>query len=376
MSAMPTPVSKPQSPPRLWLGYTGLALLCWLLFGMAGTDWQRGSRSLAEGLYDATWTIGPGLLLGPLALPWVRARQRRNFGLPGLLLWHALGAFGFVVLWQALVFSLGWLLFSVEHALAVLEQGLLWRAALGVFAYGALMFGFGSSLHAQRAQAEALRAAQADAARVRAELAAISGKLDPHFLFNTLNSLLQLSRRGGQAAEQGLLGFARMMRYVLDGRRGAAQRVALGDELEFVQDYLALEGLRLGERLRVDWQVDPACEDEAIPPLTLQPLIENAVVHGVSSRSEGGTISLRVERQRLAGQAYLLLAVRDDGPGCIWPPPRTLSTEPPRRRGGVALEALQRRFELDYDGRAQMHIHSQPGAGFAVELRIPLDPIA
>lgn len=364
------PLQTPR-PPRLWLGYGGLALLCWLLFGVAGTDWQHGSRSLAEGLWDASWTIGPGLLLGPLALPWVRARQRHHLALPGLLLWHGVGALGFVVLWQGLVFGLGWLLFGLDHAAAVLEQGLLWRAALAVLAYGALVFGFGGSLHAQRAQAEALRAAQADAARVRAELAAISGKLDPHFLFNTLNSLLQLSRRGGQAAEQGLLGFARMMRYVLDSRRGAAQRVALGDELEFVQDYLALEGLRLGERLRVDWQVDPACEDEAIPPLTLQPLVENAIVHGVSPRTGGGTICLRAERQRLDGQSYLYLSVRDDGPGCVWPPVPGET----RREGGVALEALQRRFELDYGGRAQLQIHSQPGAGFGVELRIPLDPI-
>jgi hypothetical protein len=88
MSSMPDPSSAP-SQPRLWLGYGSLALLCWLLFGLAGTDWQHGSRSLAEGLYDATGTIGPGLLLGPLALPWVRARQGRPFSLPGLLLWHA-----------------------------------------------------------------------------------------------------------------------------------------------------------------------------------------------------------------------------------------------------------------------------------------------
>jgi len=239
----------------------------------------------------------------------------------------------------------------------------LWRAMWGVFAYFALVSGFASSLHARRAQRVAIAAARAEAALVRAELANISGKLNPHFLFNTLNSLLILTRKDPAAAEQALLRFSRMMRYVLDTTRSATDRVALEDELSFVRDYLALESLRLGTRLKVDWQIDPATLGDEIPPLTLQPLVENSIVHGIAPQIAGGTV--RIESRRRADPEALALTVRDDGAGCRWPPA-------PGSAGGVGLSALRRRFELDFDGSAQLQVRSAPGAGFQVEILIPI----
>ena len=118
-----------------------------------------------------------------------------------------------------------------------------------MFVYTALVSGFGGALYARRAHRAALATAQAEAALVRAELAAISGKLNPHFLFNTLNSIIFLTRKDPGAAERALLSFARMLRYLLDANRGAADRVPLREELDFVRDYLDLETLRLGPRL-------------------------------------------------------------------------------------------------------------------------------
>jgi signal transduction histidine kinase len=370
VGAMPTPHAAPAAPggASLVAAYLGLGLLCWALFAMAGTDWQRGPLRFWDGLYEATWSLGPPMLIGLLALPWARRLQARPAGLAATLARHVLGAGVFVLLWLALEYALTAAFFGSEHALATTEQRWLWRSVWGVIVYLALMAGFGGALQARRAQAEALKAARAEAALVRAELAAITGKLNPHFLFNTLNTLLLLTRKDPGAAEDALLRFGRMMRHVLDTPRDAGDRVPLRDELAFVRDYLALESLRLGPRLQVDWQIDPATEDAEVPPLSLQPLVENAVGHGIAPRVEGGR--LLVQAQRAGGE--LCLRVRDDGVGCTWPLPPAVPGSSPRR-GGIGLSALRRRFELDYDGQARMHVRSAPGQGFEVSIHIPLN---
>jgi hypothetical protein len=350
---------------RLWLAYAGLCLLCWLLYAMAATEWPRGRLRFWQSLYEATLNLGVPMLLGAAALPWVRWLQRRERAALVRAGWHLAGALCFVAAWQAADTALAWWSYGADHARASFEQRVLWLAVWGVFVYGALVLGFGGALHARRAQAAALQAARAEAALVRAELAAISGKLNPHFLFNTLNALVALTRKDSAQAEQALLTFARMMRYVLDTRRGAAERVPLRDELEFVRDYLALEALRLGPRLRVEWRIDPLTEADEVPPLTLQPLVENSIVHGIAPRAAGGTVQIEAARQ--AGGRALALQVADDGAGCAWPPPA------PRHgaRGGVGLAALRRRFELDFGGAARMDVRSAPGAGFQVRIVIP-----
>ncbi len=370
MSTLAEPATTPAPSDRgLWLAYAGLCLLCWGLYAMAGTEWQRGAWQAWKGVYTATWNMGPPIVLGCFGLAWVRWLQSRERG-PAQRLWlHAAGALVFVAGWQALDSGASTLLYGSEHALAMLNRTILWQAMWGVFVYLALMLGFGGALHARRANAAALGAARAEAALVRAELAAISGKLNPHFLFNTLNSLLMLTRRDPAAAEQSLLRFSRMMRYVLDTTRGRADRVTLQEELDFVRDYLELESLRLGSRLKVDWQIDPATVNDPIPPLTLQPLVENSVLHGISPQTAGGTV--RIQSRRLAADDALALQVADDGAGCTWPPPAAPAGPSTSKPAGVGLSALRRRFELDFGGRARLDVHSSPGAGFRVDITIP-----
>ena len=367
-SPIPTPPRRfadgRESDTRLWRGYAALCALCWLLYAMAGTEWDRGSWHFWDGIYEATLNLGPPIALGAFVLPWVRWLQRRPGDSMATTALHLLGALVFAAAWQIADFAIAWALFGPDHATATFQQRVLWRAMWGVFAYFALVFGFGSSLHARRAQRVAIAAARAEAALVRAELANISGKLNPHFLFNTLNSLLILTRKDPAAAEQALFRFSRMMRYVLDTTRSATDRVPLNDELDFVRDYLALESLRLGERLKVDWKIDPATLGDAIPPLTLQPLVENSIVHGIAPQVAGGTVS--IESERRANPDVLALTVRDDGAGCAWPPPVAAKV------GGVGLSALRRRFELDFEGSALLDVESAPGRGFRVEILIPI----
>ena len=353
---------------RLWLGYAGLCLLCWLLYAIAGRDADRGSWQVWETVYEATWNLAPPMLLGTLALPWVRWLQKKERPGTARLGLHALGALAFASLWHLLEFTLSSWFFGKDHAVATLQQRMLWRSAWAVFVYTALVSGFGGALYARRANRAALLAAHAEAGLVRAELAAISGKLNPHFLFNTLNSIIFLTRKDPGAAERALLSFARMLRYLLDANRGAADRVPLREELDFVRDYLGLESLRLGARLAVVWHIDVGVGDDTIPPLTLQPLVENAIVHGIAPRTETGTVT--IECLRLAPPDRLLLRVTDDGAGCTWPP----AAAPPAntgKAGGVGLAALQRRFALDYGGKARFAVRSAPGEGFCVEIVLP-----
>lgn len=361
----PSPATPEPSGRRLWLAYGCACLLAWLLAVLSAAEFQRGPWQLWEAVYQATLSLWPPMLLGLAVLPWARWLQRRDRPAASTVGLHVAAALLFGLTWQALDFALSWWLFGIDHARSVLMQNLLWRAVWGIVVYAAVATAFTAVLESRRARAAALAAARAESALARAELAAISGKLNPHFLFNTLNSLIALTRKDPRAAEAALLRFSGMLRYVLDSKRTATDRVPLADELEFVRDYLALESLRLGARLRVDWQIDPATLHDEIPPLTLQPLVENSVLHGVAPRVAGGSISIRTGRDAAGGG--LELSVEDDGPGCD---PAQLD-DPAAPRRGIGLNALRRRFALDYDGLARFRIRTSPGAGFRVDLSIP-----
>jgi signal transduction histidine kinase len=359
------PAARSGTSRQLWIGYGCACVLAWLLHVLAGAEFQRGLWQLWQAVYQATLTLWPPMLLGVVVFPWVRWAQSAQGGSAVEAVRHAAGALLFGIAWQACDYGASWLLYGRTYANVMLVQTVLWRAVWGVIAYAAIGGAFAAWLQAQRARAATLAAAQAESALARAELAVISGKLNPHFLFNTLNSLIALTRKDAQAAEAALMRFAGMLRYVLDTKRSAADRVPLGEEIEFVRDYLALESLRLGKRLQVDWQLDPATFADEIPPLSLQPLVENAIQHGIAPRVDGGRVGIRSARN--PADRGLELSVEDDGAGCE---PARLD-EPAPERSGIGLTALRRRFALDYDGRARLQIRTRPGAGFRVDLWIP-----
>jgi LytS/YehU family sensor histidine kinase len=166
-----------------------------------------------------------------------------------------------------------------------------------------------------------------------------------------------LVREDPRGAEEALERFGGLMRYVLDA--GRADEVALADELAFVRDYLALEGLRLGERLRVEEAVDAEALECAVPPLLLQPLVENAVRHGIAPRRSGGTVRLAA---RCTG-VRILLEVADDGAGAD---PAALP-----EADGLGLAAVRRQLEARFPGAGRMDVETRPGGGFVVRLAVP-----
>ena len=213
-------------------------------------------------------------------------------------------------------------------------------------------------------QRQALATQQAQTLLVASELGALRSKLNPHFLFNTLHSIIALTGRNPEAAETALFQFSNMLRYVLDTERAGIDRVTLDAELDFVRDYLELESLRLGERLRVEWDLDPDLGDCLVPALSLQPLVENSIKHAFNPFTRHGI--LRIESRREPATGLLRVTVRDDGPGAT---PATIEASP-----GLGIRTIGRRLDLDYAGRAALRIDSQPGAGFAACVTVPTTP--
>jgi two-component system sensor histidine kinase AlgZ len=129
---------------------------------------------------------------------------------------------------------------------------------------------------------------------VEARLQALQARIRPHFLFNSLNAVLSLIRKDPKRAEAALEDLAELFRTVMADNR---ELITLGDELALCRQYLNLEQLRLGERLSVQWRLDPGVEQALVPPMLLQPLIENAVYHGIEPGIGAGVIEVRIERR-------------------------------------------------------------------------------
>jgi two-component system sensor histidine kinase AlgZ len=167
-------------------------------------------------------------------------------------------------------------------------------------------------LAAAREQLAAERLAQAEAREraARAELQALQARINPHFFFNALNTAAALVREDPQAAERLLERFSDLFRYAF--RRGGEERVPLEDELAFITDYLAIEEARFGGRLQFAVEGAPDVRREPIPPLILQPLVENSVVHGRDPDTGEIRVVVRAWRER---DGRVVLEVRDKGPG-------------------------------------------------------------
>jgi len=131
-------------------------------------------------------------------------------------------------------------------------------------------------------------------ALAEARLQALQARIRPHFLFNSLNAVLALIRRDPQRAERSLEDLADLFRTLMSDAR---QFVRLADEIALLERYAELEQLRLGERLRIAWDLDAAPTDALLPPLVLQPLLENAVYHGVEPGTGAGDVLVRIERR-------------------------------------------------------------------------------
>jgi two-component system, LytTR family, sensor kinase len=201
------------------------------------------------------------------------------------------------------------------------------------------------------------RSLELQSALMRAELNQLRADLQPHFLFNALNGIASLVHSDPDRAERMLVAMSRLLRRTLEVRD--ASRIRLAEELELVRDYLELSRMRFGEKLTFRIEAGEGVLGLGVPPLLLQPLVENAVRHGRLANGDDATIEIVA----FSEQESLRVQVRDDGPGC--------DSGEALARAGVGLSNARGRLELLYGGAASMVLHRQQDQ-FVVDLSIPL----
>jgi LytS/YehU family sensor histidine kinase len=198
-----------------------------------------------------------------------------------------------------------------------------------------------------------------------AELRALRAQINPHFLFNALTTIGYLIQTSPARALDTLLRLTSLLRAVL---RSENEFTTLGREIELVESYLDIERARFEDRLRVQLDVPAALKNLRVPPLLLQPVVENAVKHGIAPERRGGevTVSARLERDDRVG-LLLVLVVRDSGAG--------VSADDLKRRRdlGVGLTNIERRLACHYGDAASLSFASAPGAGTTVEIHVPAE---
>jgi two-component system LytT family sensor kinase len=198
---------------------------------------------------------------------------------------------------------------------------------------------------------------------IEARLQALTSQINPHFLFNTLNSVSSLIRMDPDRARQMILKLSNILRRLL---RKHESMTRLRDELDFIADYLAIELVRFGDNLRFERDIDPHTLDMLVPSMLLQPLVENSVKHGLSNKVGGGTI--RIETRVDAGT--LFIRVEDDGVGIPESKlARMLDT-------GIGVSNVRERLNVLFGSNYRMWIDSQPGNGTRIEIELPDTAVA
>jgi LytS/YehU family sensor histidine kinase len=203
-----------------------------------------------------------------------------------------------------------------------------------------------------------LRASELQSQLMSAQLNALKMQLQPHFLFNTLNAITVLVRQQkGKDAEQMLGHLSDLLRRVLEDVD--TQEISLRRELEYLQLYLAIEQVRFADRLRIELSVDPEAQEALVPQLILQPIVENAIRHGIGRSSSAGEI--RINTSKVDGK--LELRVQDDGPG--------LSPRDPSHDQGIGLANTRARLQQLYGQAAQLEIKNCDRGGVIATMSLP-----
>ncbi len=298
--------------------------------------------------------LGLALLRLPSILPWPEGSKGRFFTAHlGLLL-------TFIVLagvgWLALV-AVDSLLFISSLPGRISARFVPFRILNDVLIYFTLAGVAYARQNAEAVREQAERAAKAEALRARASLEAMRSQLNPHFILNTFHALVGLVRREPALAESALERLGDLLRYSLRVHRKSIDEVPLREECAFVDSYLALERLRLGDRLRVSVDTPPATLECLVPTFAIQILVENAIQHAIAPRASGGL--LQICAQEVDGR--LRLAVKDEGEGKV----------DSRFEGSrMGLRLLNERLAALYGSEAKLTVRSVDG-GTCADLEIP-----
>jgi two-component system LytT family sensor kinase len=309
------------------------------------------TRTLAPALADAyIWALlAPGIYWLALRVPIGRR------ALPVALGIHAAASVSLAVLkvtlWMLLARATDWLPVAPFTAL------LLGQFHGAVFAYWVILGPCLALQYYRQYRERELRAAQLEARLSQAQLEVLKIQLHPHFLFNTLHAIASLTAEDPAAATRMIAQLSELLRCSL--RRIGTQEVALHEELEVVRLYAGIQLARFEDRLVVEYQVEPDTLTALVPSLLLQPLVENAIRHGIAPRREGGRVIVGARRD----DRRLRLWVADDGPG--------LSTGQPVTGSGLGLENTRARLAHLYGRDQSLELRNRVAGGLEVSLTFP-----
>ncbi len=198
---------------------------------------------------------------------------------------------------------------------------------------------------------------------MQAQLAALRAQINPHFLFNALTTIGYLIQSSPEKALSMLMRLTQLLRYVL---RSTSEFITLSEEVKLIEAYLEIEKARFEERLQTSIQVPKELEKIRIPSLILQPLVENAIKHGISKSKKGGRVEVSASRISESTKNYLLLTVSDNGQGFD-----NIDIEK-ANENGIGLKNIKQRLENYYQGRAELKIETERLKGTKAQIKIPL----
>jgi signal transduction histidine kinase len=293
-------------------------------------------------------------------LPAAQGHRLRNLGIHSLIALAVGAAHPYAyILAYSLATQPRWALIVARSLLPYLHYWYMQDLLMAVLAYAMAVAATQAFIYYRSFQQGQLRAAHLQAQLANANLTALKMQLHPHFLFNALHSISALQMTDREAAQKmtALLGdFLRMTLRDLD-----RQEVPLRQEFEFLERYLAIEQMRFGSRLRFSVEAAPEILDAAVPQLILQPIVENAVRHGIAPYGCGGEIAVRAAREN----ERLLLTVEDSGPGILV---ERLDAPAP---AGLGLANTRARLSQLYGTARHLTLENLSGGGFQVRIEIP-----
>jgi two-component system, LytTR family, sensor kinase len=335
-----------------WIAYVLAWLAAALFWALASA--ASASRSPLETFPFGLLAMGSAAVMG-VAVWRLTNRVAWDWRAPSFYVAHATALVIFSVVYSTFWFwpELAMGRFKVAADSLRSSPIIIWNLLMGSWLY-LVVAGLSYAIRAhRRIRTQEAAAAEARLLAQQAQLVALRAQINPHFLFNALHSVGALVTCDPVRADKALECLGDLLRYAL----GTEDEVFFSQEWKFTQDYLAFEELRLGDRLRVDAAADDGALAIMVPPLILQPLVENAVRHGIADRPEGGRIELRA---RVEGPR-LVLSVVDDGCG-----------GGAEAREGVGLTSVRRRLAALYGGRATFNI-DRMARGFSITIGLPLD---
>ena len=354
---------------RLLVGVVGVWLLVGVLWGAQtslGSSVMGGEPvGLAAAIKSALQQVLPWIpvTLAVIALairfPFSRERWARYAVL------HLAAAVLLAFAANVLVVLMYWATSGQFGGLVTLaQQGAIWatvRFHIALLIYASILGITQGILYYRRTQARELQLAKVEGQLAQARLQALNAQIRPHFLFNTLHTIGQLWRSGRSDDADAVLDHLGALFHKVSSSTSRFE-VPLAEELDLVRDYLAIEEVRFRDRLRPRVSAPTETLDCLVPPLILQPIVENAVRHGISAVSTAGVLDVSASREG----HRLRLVVRDDGPGI------TAATKSPG--SGTGLRNTRERLAQLYGERGLMSITDAPGGGTIVTVDIPVSP--